>query len=80
MKTIYLDDFLTDGIIKENEFRKMANKVDWGKYKNKSVLIKGCTSVPVPIWAYLIIATYLSQFAKKILFGEPCSMINIFEK
>ena len=78
METIYLDDFLTEGIIKEKEFRKIVNEIKWEKYNNKKVLIKGCTSVPVPTWAYLVIATQLSQFAKVILYGEPCSMVKIY--
>ena len=42
--TIYLDDFLIDGIIKENQFREKVNSIDWGIYKDKKVMIKGCTS------------------------------------
>ncbi len=80
MDTIYLDDFLTDGIIKEKEFRSMIKKVDWSKYKNKKVLLKGCTSVPVPTWTYLIIASRLAQNCKQIYYGEPCSAVKIFDK
>ena len=47
---------------------------------NKKVLIKGCASAPVPTWAYLIIATYLSQHAKTIYYGESCNLITIFQK
>ena len=58
---------------------KMFKKICWENYKNKRVLIKGCTKAPVPIWAYLIIATKLSHYAKTIFFGEPCSLIKIYE-
>ena len=80
METIYLDDFLIDGILKEFEFRKLINEIDWSNYKNKKVLIKGCTSAPVPNWAYLVITAHLSQFAKDILYGEPCSAVKIFSR
>ena len=60
METIYLDDFLTDGLIKETEFRLKIDQIDWSIYKSKRVMIKGCTSVPVPTWSYLIIATHQS--------------------
>ena len=80
METIYLDDFLTDGLIKETEFRLKIDQIDWSIYKNKRVMIKGCTSVPVPTWSYLIIATHLVDYAKQILYGEPCSAIKIFER
>tara|TARA_B100001123_G_C15074533_1_gene933033 strand:- start:578 stop:826 length:249 start_codon:yes stop_codon:yes gene_type:complete len=79
MKTIFLDDFTTAGIIIEKDFRDKINAVDWEIYKNKKVLIKGCSSAPVPTWAYLIITAQLSQKAKLILYGEPCSAFEIYK-
>jgi len=80
MEKIELDDFLTDGILKEKDFRVKVDKIDWSIYNNKKVLIKGCTTAPVPTWSYLIITAKLSQNAKQILFGEPCSAVNIFNQ
>lgn len=77
MKKIELDDFLTNGILREQDFRKKISEINWDLFSNKKVLIKGCTSVPVPIWSYLIITAKLSGKAKKIYFGEPCSAIEI---
>ena len=79
MDTIYLDDFLIDGMIKEKEFRTMIDTIDWSKYKNKKVLIKGCTSVPVPTWTYLIITSQLTKHCDQIFYGEPCSAVKIFD-
>ena len=80
METIYLDNFLTDGILKEKAFRQLVSEIEWSDYKDKRVLIKGCTSVPVPTWAYLIITAQLSQHAKHILYGEPCATVKIFTR
>ena len=80
MDTIYLDDFLDGGIIREKSFSNKLSELDWEKYINKKVLIKGCTSAPVPTWAYLMISTRLSQHARKIVFGEKCAPIEIFSK
>ena len=80
MDTIYLDNFLTDGILKEKPFRKLVSEINWMEYKEKRVLIKGCTSVPVPTWAYLIITAQLAQYAKNIIYGEPCANIKIFNR
>ena len=80
METIFLDDFLTDGMIKEIEFREKVKKTDWSKYKNKKVMIKGCTSVPVPTWTYLIITAQLVKYVEQILYGEPCSAVKIYKK
>ncbi len=80
METIYLDDFLTDGLIKETEFRLKITRIDWSIYSGKRVMIKGCTSIPVPTWSYLIITAHLVDHAKQILYGEPCSAVKIFER
>ena len=80
MEKIELDDFLTDGILKEKDFRAKIKKINWDAYKDKKVLIKGCTSVPVPIWSYLIITAKLTETAKHIYFGEPCSAVDIYKK
>ena len=80
METIYLDDFLDDGIIKEKSFREKVSAINWQDYNSKRVMIKGCTSVPVPTWAYLMIVSHLSQYANRIYFGEPCSAVEIFKK
>ena len=80
MEKIELDDFLTDGILKEKDFRTKIKEINWDIYKDKKVLIKGCASAPIPTWAYLIIVAKLSHVAKMILYGEPCSAFEIFKK
>jgi len=80
METIYLDDFLDDGIIREKSFRKKISDINWQSYDSKRVMIKGCTSVPVPTWAYLILTAELAQVADDIIYGEPCSTVKIFKR
>ena len=43
MKTIALDDFLTEGILIEKKFRQNITQINWKKYHNENVLIKGCS-------------------------------------
>jgi len=78
VKTIFLDDFLNDGILKEKAFNEKVNELNWDEFSGKRVLIKGCTDVPVPTWAYLIITARLSQKAKRIYFGEIKRPIEIY--
>ncbi|MAV16132.1 MAG: hypothetical protein CMG08_04890 [Candidatus Marinimicrobia bacterium] len=80
MKTIFLDDFLINGILKEKAFNEKVNKLNWDEFIDKRVLIKGCTNVPVPTWAYLIITARLSQKAKRIYFGEIKRPIEIYNR
>ena len=67
---------------RKHDFRhhQLVSKIEWSDYKDKRVLIKGCTSVPVPTWAYLIITAQLSQYAQHILYGEPCATVKIFTR
>ena len=80
METIYLNDFLDDGILKEKNFREKVANIDWSQYSDKRVLIKGCSEVPIPTWAYLILTAELAQFVKRIYFGELRSAVKIFIK
>lgn len=80
METIYLNDFLDGEILREKVFREKVAQMDWSQYKNKRVLIKGCSEVPIPTWAYLILTAELAQFVKRIYFGELRSAVKIFVK
>ena len=61
MENINLDDFLSEGIIKEKDFRKKVSLIDWSKYENQKVIIKGCSRAKVPTWAFLIITANLTK-------------------
>ena len=80
METILLDDFLDNGIIREKSFREMVDKLDLDNYKDKKVIIKGCASVTVPTWAYLILTAQLAQVASKIYYGEPRYAVKIYSR
>lgn len=78
MTTISMDDFLDGGILKEKSFRKQVDEIDWSQYKGDRVLVRGCSEVPVPTWAYLILTAQLAQFVDRIYFGELRSAVKIF--
>ncbi len=78
MTTIQMEDFLDGGILKEKSFRQRVDEIDWSQYKNDRVLIRGCSSVPIPTWAYLILTARLAQYVDRIYFGELRSAVKIF--
>ena len=80
MKTIALDDFLTEGILVEKKFRQTVEQINWDEYNNENILIKGCSQAPIPTWAYLIIVSNLANYARKIYFGEARRAIEIYKK
>ena len=77
MEKIELDDFLVNGVLKEKDFRTKVEDINWDKYLDQKVLIKGCTSAPVPIWSYLIITAKLTDVAK-IVYYDIFSIKNRF--
>ena len=80
METILLDDFLDEGIIREKSFRDKVDNMDLGKFHGKKVIIKGCASVTVPTWAYLILTAQNAQVADKIYYGEPRYAVKNFNR
>ena len=80
METIFLNDFLDGGILKEKVFREKVATIDWSQYADKRVLIKGCSEVPIPTWAFLILTTQLAQYVERIYFGELRSAVKIFTR
>ena len=80
MKTILLDDFIDEGIIREKSFRKKIDTMNFNKFKDQKVIIKGCAGVTVPTWAYLILVAELAQVADKIYFGEPRYAVKIYNR
>ena len=80
METILLDDFLDHGIIKEKSFRQQIDALNLNNYKGKKVIVKGCSSVTVPTWAYLILVAQLAQVAEKIYYGEPRYAVKIYNR
>ena len=80
VEIIDLNDFLSSGILKEKKFKEKVETIDWEKYSDKRVLIKGCASVPIPTWAYMMLTAKLTLFAKQVMYGELCSAYLIFNK
>lgn len=61
----------------------LINKVedfDWEKYRDKFVLLKGCSKAKVPAGAYLEATKKLIPVAGKLMYGEACSNIPIYRK
>ncbi len=75
-----IEKMLEMGILREDPFREKLKGLDWGQYRGQQVLIKGCSSVPIPTWAYLIVAAHLSQVAGEVLYGEEKAPNLIFKK
>lgn len=57
-------------ILKEKDFREMAKNHNWEQYKDAYVALYCSTDAIIPAWAYMLITTYLSPYAKKVIVGD----------
>ena|ERR1051325_3419572 len=64
------DNLFQGLILKEKDFREFVKNENWSKYQDKFVAITCSADAIVPTWAYMLIATSLQPFAKKIVFGD----------
>lgn len=55
------------------------NNFNWSAYEDKIIVLKGCGN-NVPPDAYLQATRYLQPYAKKIMYGEPCSAVPVWRK
>jgi hypothetical protein len=56
-------------ILKEKDFREALKNLDLSIYQNKNVAITCSADAIIPMWAYMLVATYLQPVAKEIIFG-----------
>lgn len=56
-------------ILKEKDFRAALKEIDWVQYKAKVVLIYNSNQAIIPVWAYMLLSSYLSGFATQIYQG-----------
>lgn len=61
-------------------YKKTIANLDAQLYKDKKVVIKGCSNKPVPASAYADITSKLSNEAQSIMYGEPCSTVPVFKR
>jgi hypothetical protein len=66
-----LKDHLFMGLIlKEKDFREALKKTDWEQYRNKNVAVTCSADAVIPVWAYMLVASYLQPVAKEIVMGD----------
>jgi len=60
-------------------YQEILSILDYSKYQDKSVIIKGCSKKPVPKSAYILAAQKLQPFARSIMYGEACSAVPLYK-
>jgi len=61
-------------------FQEIILNLDITNYKDKPIIIKGCSSKPIPETASTLLVEKLTPTAKSILFGEACSTVPLYKR
>ncbi|MFZ1785181.1 MAG: DUF2480 family protein [Ferruginibacter sp.] len=57
-------------ILKEKDFREAMKNLDLAAYKGKNVALTCTADAVIPVWAYMLVASYLEPVAREIIFGD----------
>jgi hypothetical protein len=61
-------------------FQKALSGVDVEEFRDKKVVIKGCSKYDVPASAYVEIVRMLQPVVMSLMYGEPCSTVPLYKK
>lgn len=84
--TVYVSPYATkiiSGNINDLEtslYQYILNSIDYSIYKDKPIILKGCSKKPVPESAYILAIQKLQLVAKSIMYGEACSAVPLYKK
>ena len=63
-------------ILKEKDFRAALQNIDGSQYQSKNVALTCSADAIIPMWAYMLVASYLRPFANEIIFGNKETVIS----
>ena len=66
-----MKDYLFMGmILKEKEFREAMKNLDLSPFKGKNIALTCSADAVIPMWAYMLAASYLEPVANEVVFGD----------
>lgn len=63
-------------ILKEKDFRETLKNLDLSNFTKKAVAVTCSADAVIPIWAYMLVASYLQPVAKEVVFGTVEELKN----
>ncbi|WP_335966745.1 DUF2480 family protein [Galbibacter sp. PAP.153] len=65
-----IKDWLLEGfLLKEKDFREKAKNHDWEQFQGTYIALTCSTDAIIPAWAFMLITTYVSPYANKVIIG-----------
>ncbi len=67
-------------VLETSIYQDIIKALDVSLYKDKSVIIKGCTNKPIPDNAFIQLTTKLKPLVKSLMYGEACSAVPLYKR
>jgi len=65
-------------ILKEKDFRAALTEINWADYTDKVVCVYCSTDAIIPVWAYMLVCSYVQPFAKEVYLGNQEEFIKAY--
>lgn len=65
---------------KEDLFFANLQNWDISDLADKRVMVKGCSTIPNPNKAFVVLTDKLVPVVKSLMFGEPCSAVPVYKR
>jgi len=63
-------------ILKEKDFRAALESTDWSVYKDKIVGVYCSADAVIPVWAYMLVTSYLQPYAMEVVMGDETAVLR----
>ncbi|HCL83096.1 MAG TPA: hypothetical protein DIC22_03930 [Chitinophagaceae bacterium] len=63
-------------ILKEKDFRDALTAIDWSVYRDSIVGIFCSADAVIPVWAYMLVTSYLQPYAKEVIMGDEPAVLR----
>jgi hypothetical protein len=63
-------------ILKEKDFRAALLNTDWTIYKDEIVGVYCSADAVIPVWAYMLVVSYLQPYAKEVIMGDETMVLR----
>jgi hypothetical protein len=61
-------------------YAELIHKLPLESFKDKPVIIKGCSHKTIPTAAFVLLVKRFQPIAKSIMYGEACSSVPLYKK
>lgn len=71
------DNLFQEMILREKDFRAFVKEHDWTQYQDQYVALTCSVDAIVPTWAYMLLATKLEPYARRVIYGSQETLESI---